>query len=69
MLTMETFAKLYYGYMDALISGMLTSIASGSALAHTRPSMDFNSLYQESELLEFGNCLRRMAMMCFMDTT
>ena len=66
---METFAKLYYGYMDTLISGMQTSIASGSALAHTRPSMDFNSLNQESELLEFGNCLRRMAMTCFMDTT
>ena len=46
---METFAKLYYGYMDALISSMQTSIASGSALAHARPSMDFNSLNQESE--------------------
>ena len=69
MLTTETFAKLYYGYMDALISGMQTSIASGSALAHARPSMDFNSLNQESGLLEFGNYLHRMAMTCFMDTT
>ena len=54
MLATETFAKLYYGYMDALISSMQTSIASGSVLAHTRPSMDFNSLNQESGLLEFG---------------
>ena len=69
MLATETFAKLYYGYMDALISSMQTSIASGSTLAHARPSMDFNSLNQESEFLEFGNCLRRMAMTCFMDTT
>ena len=66
---METFAKLYYGYMDALISSMQTSIASESALAHTRPSMDFNSLNQESELLEFGNCLHEMVMTRFMDTT
>ena len=59
----------YCGYMDTHISGMRTSIASGSGMAHARPGMDSSRLNQEGGLLEFGNCLHRMAVTCFMDTT
>ena len=48
---------------------MRTSITGGSGLARTKLGTDSSRLNQESELLEFGNCLHRMAVMYFMDTT
>ena len=65
---MEIFVKLCsIMVMDALVSGMWTSIASGSGLARTRLGTDSSRLNQE-----FGNRVCRMAvvaMTCFMDTT
>ena len=69
MLTTEIFVKLCsIMVMDALISGMWTSVASGSGQSHAKLGMN----KKESRPLEFGDCLCGMAIVtvtCFMDRT
>ena len=55
----------YCSYTDTLVSDMRTSITSGSELAYARLGTDSCRLNQESGLLEFGNCLHRIAVVCF----
>ena len=58
--------------IDTLISGMRTSIASRSGLAGERLGTGSSRLNQKSGHLEFGNCLRGMAIVaviCFTDRT
>ena len=63
----------YLYFMDALVSGMQTSIASRSGLAHARPGTDSSKLIKnESGPLEYGNYLRTIAIvavMCFMNSS
>ena len=64
----------YLYFMDALVSGMQTSIASRSGqLAHARPGTDSSKLTKnESGPLEYGNYLRTIAIvavMCFMNSS
>jgi len=59
MVATETIVKLCsIMVMDALVSGMRTSIASGNGLARARLGTDSGRL-NKSCLLEFGNCFRR----------
>ena len=58
--------------IDTLVSSMRTSIASGSGLARARLGTGSSRLNQKSGHLEFGNCLRGMAIVavtCFTDRT